>query len=347
MRQRVKLASGRVAENAAGAALLQGFTWEEVGMMSCTKAPWRMVAVPLCVLAMALCAADASARRLPQDAADTIAKSFPNAKIQKVARERENGVMYYEVNLLYEGNRIEVEVDEYGVIGEVERKIDLSEAPKPLQEAVRKLTGSGGRARIERHERWGRAVDGRFVALEHPRVFYEVKLTANGRSKSATWRPEQFVQLPAAVNATVTQAYPLAVTVGADEKDLGGVKCYECILIMKGLDMRVTVSADGALMAVAREIPVKRIPAAVAKAVRQASAGARVTRLEKLEIKAEARAGAVAALNPEQTAYRFRLRKADKVADLVAAPDGRVTQPPVWRQSDDEEDDEDDEDDDD
>jgi len=72
-------------------------------------AGWRALAAVL--VGSLLPAWSAHAADLPQAVRDAVEKAFPNAAIREVGQETENGVRYYEVNLLLNGNRIEVEGD--------------------------------------------------------------------------------------------------------------------------------------------------------------------------------------------------------------------------------------------
>ena len=51
-------------------------------------------------------------KSLPEAAREAIKKAFPKAKIRSVEREREHGVLYYEVNMKDKDKRFEVEVSD-------------------------------------------------------------------------------------------------------------------------------------------------------------------------------------------------------------------------------------------
>jgi len=144
----------------------------------------------------------AHAADFPQAARDAVENAFPNAVIQEVGRETENGVRSCEVNLLLNGKRIEVEVHAKGDIGELERRIGLDETPKTLVEALREATGGDlTRARIERHERSG-------VAWFHQRTGLRVRATVRTFPDSPAVGYGRWASSPGASAQSAKRTFP-------------------------------------------------------------------------------------------------------------------------------------------
>lgn len=205
--------------------------------------------------------------RLPDDVRESIRKAFPSATVTGYGRETENGVRFYEVNLRDGGLRIEVEVDKYGGIGEIERRIGLDEAPAELLEAVAKVADKGSSIRVERHERWGVAREGRFVTLTTPRLFYEVKYYQRGQRREKIWRPDARDELTDEVEGAIRKIFPRAVITEVEKENENGVKLYQSAVIQDGHDAEMTVSPDGAVIEVEARMSFNKLPKEVSSAV--------------------------------------------------------------------------------
>ena len=259
-----------------------------------------------CFLLAGAAPAYGAKRGLPFEVRQAVKKAFPNATIRSYGRETENGVRFYEVNLRQNGLKIEVEVDKYGGIGEIERRISLAEAPKDLVKALSKVADNPRRMRIERHERWGRARNGRFVGLAAPRVFYEVKLYVNGRRREVKWMPMKQRVLPREVTRAIEAIFPRAVITDAEKEHEDGVPLYEVVLTQDGRDMEVKVSAEGVVIEIAARIRFRDLPKPVASAVTKAARGGKVVKVEKLDVRALARSGGFVKLDEPLTLYEVK-----------------------------------------
>jgi len=282
---------------------------------------------------------------LPKAVREAVVKAFPGAAIRSFGLETEKGVQYYEVNLLLNGNRIEVEVDRFGGIGEIERRIGIEEAPEVLAKAVREATGGTGKARIERHERWGVAREGRFVKLQSPRVFYEVKLSVNGTRRSAKWHPKP-ASLTEKAKKAIEALFPRAVITEVEKEVEDGVVLYEVALIQDGRDFEVEVSGDGIIAEVESSVATDALPKAVKAALEKAAGEGRIQRVGKVEARAEVKGEKLAPLAPFKVTYEALLRKGDVVAEVEVSAEGRILEATEWKRAgalnDDDEDDDDD-----
>ena len=114
--------------------------------------------------------------RLPTKAVAAIKAAFPTARIRDVEREREDGVLIYEVELRVGYKEIEVEVDAEGGIGSVEEELRIADAPKAVLAACKKLYPTAEIDEVERCEIRGVFLHTGFAALAEPRIVYEVEL---------------------------------------------------------------------------------------------------------------------------------------------------------------------------
>jgi peptidase YpeB-like protein/putative PepSY-like beta-lactamase-inhibitor len=290
-----------------------------------------------------------AADNLPAAVSAAVKKAFPAGRILDVERERESGVRYYEVELDVNDNRIEVEVDSEGGIGEVERRVGIDEVPEALAAAILKAVGPKGKVRIERHERWGVGRGGRFVKLDKPRLFFEVKLTVGGKKREIKWRPAS-VTLPDATAKALLANYAKAIVTQVKKLKEGGVDIYRITLVQNGQDLVVDISAAGVIIRVDSVVALKDVPRAAVSGIKKAASGASVRRLVKVTRLASVKDGKTVPLDPAVQNYGALLRKGLKAADLEVSPAGQVLGAPAWRSivgdEDFEDDDEDDEDDD-
>jgi len=301
----------------------------------------------LAMVALLLASAPAhtAAEALPPAVADAIQKAFPTAAVSDLDRETENGVAYYEVNLTLNGHRTEVEVDPYGGIGEIERRVEIKALPRPLAEAIAHATEGGGEARVERHERWGVARGDRFVKLDAPRVFYEITLYRDEGKLTAKWTPSDYITLPEQVASALKAAFPGAVAVDVEQEDEDGFRLYEVSLLQAGREMEVEISPDGVIVEIETETSIAALPQAVLAAIQAAAGEGRVTSVERTEIRAVVQDGALALLAQPRVVYEAELVRGDEGAEIEVAADGTVLEKPEWKQMRDRDDDDDDNDD--
>lgn len=164
------------------------------------------------VLVLALAATPTTAaadRALPPRAAAVIAATFPDATVTGIGRERERGAWYYEVALRNGGRRMEVEITDEGVIGEIESKVASADMPAVVLQRILARIGAGRIARIEKHERYGIARSGRFVPLQTPTIMYEVKyLTARGERRELQVSSNEILELDERILHSIQAEYP-------------------------------------------------------------------------------------------------------------------------------------------
>lgn len=306
----------------------------------------------LVLVASAADSAQAQRRRrskeLPTPVAMAIKENFPNATIRSVGRERERQVRYYEVNLRYKGKRIEVEVAPDGSIGEVEGNVATEDVPASVMTALRKKIGSRRIVKIEKHERWGKGRDGRFVPLDQPRISYEAKYVDGGRRRETKIRYHPAEALTSKAKITVQALYPGLQIRDAQLMRIEGVKLF-AVLFADGVKVkRLRVSSEGEMIETSDDVETSAIPPAVTAAVKKAQRSAQVIGLEHAQVTADLANGKVVPLDESREIYRVHLLQGKKTAEAMVSLDGEVLYQSPWHEvdGDDDDDDEDDEDDD-
>jgi hypothetical protein len=120
---------------------------------------------------------------LTPEAVAAVKALYPNADIIGVGREREHGVLYYEVAIRDADQRIEIEVTADGAVGEVEMEVPMSDLPRAVQEGISSLTRGASVAEVERHEIHGVPRGETFAAVAPPTIAYEVEFKEDGAWK--------------------------------------------------------------------------------------------------------------------------------------------------------------------
>lgn len=136
----------------------------------------RGIAVLVC-LAVGMATGSVSADDVLPDAARAAVKArFPNAKITEVEREREGGIVCYEVECRLGRREIELTVAADGSIGAVEEEISPKALPAPVVAGVHRLAGRKVRLHeAERVSTVGVPRNGTFEPLKTPVISYEVE----------------------------------------------------------------------------------------------------------------------------------------------------------------------------
>jgi uncharacterized membrane protein YkoI len=73
---------------------------------------------------------------VPQKVMDAVKARFPNAKIDSVEREKEEGNVIYDIELTQDGRKYETDVKEDGTLVEVEKALDAKNWPANVTQAV-------------------------------------------------------------------------------------------------------------------------------------------------------------------------------------------------------------------
>jgi hypothetical protein len=145
---------------------------------------------------------------------------------------------------------------------------------------------------------------------------------------SAEKEPAVKVALPAAAADALAKAFPKA-TVGTVkvEKEYG-LTMYAVALTEGDAKMEVDVTAEGTIAAVETTIAAADLPKAAADAVAKAAPDAKVAKVTKEEVRAEAK---LAKLDAARTEYELKVAKDGKEGEIKFAVDGAVVEELKWK----------------
>jgi len=117
---------------------------------------------------------------LPDAVVAAVNAAFPNAKIEKVKLEDENGVKVYEVELEQGETEIEIEIAPDGTIIEIETEIKMADVPEAAAKAIQ-AAAEGAKIeevkKVEKRAEIKKVESGTaIVALATPIITYEAEL---------------------------------------------------------------------------------------------------------------------------------------------------------------------------
>jgi uncharacterized membrane protein YkoI len=262
---------------------------------------------------------------LPDAAARAVRRAFPGARVARVGREREHGVMLYEVALQEYGTEFELEVTGDGVIGEIERDMGLGELPKGVADRVRRVTRDGKIRHIERHERRAAFSSGRALPLHRPKVTYEITYYRAGRRRYAVVESNELegsIPLPDSVLKVLQQRFPDA-TIGEVEREHAlGIALFEVALETGKVELEAVISAGGLLVEVESNVDRDKVPSTVTAALKNLGEEAEPREIQKVDIHAMAR---LETLETPQTIYEVEWELNDGTSvEVRIAGDGTV-----------------------
>ena len=96
--------------------------------------------------------------QLPPEVEKTVARESEGATIKEFASETEHGQQFYEASLIVNGHTKDILMDPRGNIVEVEEQVTMDALPAAVQDALKKLAGSGTITVIESLTKKGQLV---------------------------------------------------------------------------------------------------------------------------------------------------------------------------------------------
>lgn len=137
------------------------------------------------------------------------------------------------------------------------------------------------------------------------------------------------VKLPDPVIKTFQGAFPQAQITKLDAEEENGVMVYDIEFKDGKIEKETDITADGTMLELTVVIPAQEAPAAAMKAVRAAAQGAKLGRIERVEIRFETQDGKMVKLDKPVTHYAVEIGKGNKTTEIVVAPDGTVIESPT------------------
>jgi uncharacterized membrane protein YkoI len=136
--------------------------------------------------------------------------------------------------------------------------------------------------------------------------------------------------LPDAVAKAFKTEFPKGEIVKADEEKENGITVYDIEFKEGGVARETDIAADGTILEAATVVDAKAVPAAVLKAITAAAEGGTVGKIEKIEIRCEAKDGKITKLEKAKTTFEAALKKGDQTGEVVVDEKGAVVEAPTW-----------------
>jgi hypothetical protein len=138
---------------------------------------------------------------------------------------------------------------------------------------------------------------------------------------------ESKTQLPSAVSQAIASAFPGSTVSDVEQDTDEGVSVYD-VELSNGTDVEVT--ADGVILEVAYDATMQQIPAAAAKALQAAGAGAALDGVQRVEVRAGISGGKVTKLAQPGTEYSATFKKGGRIGEVRVNADGKILDPMEW-----------------
>ena len=137
-------------------------------------------------------------------------------------------------------------------------------------------------------------------------------------------------KLPDAVEKTFRTAFPKGEIHKVDAEEENGVTVYDFEFKDGDSEKETDIAADGTMLEFTIVVVPDSIPAAAMKTISNAAKGAKIERLEHIEVSYETKDGKVVKLPKVLTRYAAEMSKRQKRAEVVVNPDGTVIDSPEW-----------------
>lgn len=137
-------------------------------------------------------------------------------------------------------------------------------------------------------------------------------------------------KLPDAVTKTFQQEFPKCRIDKLDTEVENGVSVFSLEFKDGAIQKETDIAADGTLLECTVIVDAKAVPAAVLEAVRKAVVGAKIKRIEQVEIRCESRDGKVITLPQSVTRFEVEITKKGRTTEVTVDPDGTVVNPVKW-----------------
>jgi hypothetical protein len=146
--------------------------------------------------------------------------------------------------------------------------------------------------------------------------------TAGKCAQPQAAKGESTVRLPPAVDKAFKDAFPHARIEKLDAEKEDGVMVYDFEFKNGAAVQEADIAADGTILETTLVVEAQDVPAPAMKAIDKAAGGAKVTRIEKIDLQYEAEDGKVVKLARPVTHYAAEFSKGGKTAEVVVTPDG-------------------------
>jgi hypothetical protein len=136
--------------------------------------------------------------------------------------------------------------------------------------------------------------------------------------------------LPEPVAKTFKTVFPNGTIQKLTEEEENGVMVYDFEFRAGERDKETDIAADGTMMESTLVVVATAIPAPAMKAIKKAAKGAKLGRLEWIEMRYEVKDGQVIKLPAPVIKYAAEMARRDQTAEVIVAPNGTVIETTEW-----------------
>ena len=158
----------------------------------------------------------------------------------------------------------------------------------------------------------------------------KVEKTARPRARKTTEISSRDAKFPEKVRKTFDEKFPNATIQKVEAEKEGGVMVYD-VEFREGQKYQETdIADDGTMLETTLVVKKKSLPKAVAASLEKAADGAKMVRLEKINVTHETKDGKIIKLDKPKTQYAAEMTKGDKNGEVVVDEKGKVVEEPKW-----------------
>lgn len=130
------------------------------------------------------------------------------------------------------------------------------------------------------------------------------------------------VELPAAAAKAFKDAFPKGEIEKLEAEEENGVTVYDIEFKNGAAEQEMDLTADGTILEVTLVVDAKAVPPAAMKAIEKAAEGAKIGRIENVDIRYETKDGKAIKLARPVTHFAAEFTRGDKTTEVVVTPDG-------------------------
>lgn len=138
------------------------------------------------------------------------------------------------------------------------------------------------------------------------------------------------MNVPDVVMTTFTAVFPKGQIEKVDAEEENGAVVYDFEFKDGRTEKETDITADGTMLEFSVMVRARNVPRAAMKTVRNAAEGAKIGRIERVEIGYELREGKVVKLESPVIHYEIEMTRGDQRTEIVVDADGLVVDPPKW-----------------
>lgn len=137
-------------------------------------------------------------------------------------------------------------------------------------------------------------------------------------------------KLPEPVERTFRSVFPRAAIDRLDVAEEDGVMVYDFEFTDGKLEKETDITADGTMLETTLVVVPKVVTAAALKTIRETAKGAKLGRLERIEVSYVIESGKIVRLPAEETRFACEMSRGGKKAEVIVDAQGKVIEAPEW-----------------